>query len=108
MRILHHWLLDSGGRHAIKIVHHIPGRIRLRASATLQPALRGQEGQKLLDALARMEGILEVNLNPLAASVVLTYDARRIPPRTWEDLLHGDDATASGVLHTLSPVSSIP
>lgn len=88
-------LLDL--RRHLSIVHHLPGRIRLRFG----PALWGQTAnvdrtrlQKLLDGL---EGIADVRLNPAVASVVIQYDPAVIDPDDWETLVRGD-ATAAGAL----------
>ncbi|MBF0340556.1 MAG: hypothetical protein HQL95_06265 [Magnetococcales bacterium] len=91
-------LCETGGRRAVKIVHHIQGRIRLRATPELRPLLAGQESKELLASLTEMAGIVNVNVNPLSASLVVQYDPKQIPFQAWEDLFHGNDAQANEVL----------
>lgn len=95
------YLLDLRGH--LTIVHHLPGRIRLRFG----PALWGQAAKvdrtRLQDLLDRLDGIRDVRLNPAVASVVIQYDPNTIDPENWDTLIHGD-AVAAGELinHWLS------
>ncbi|MBF0341392.1 MAG: cation transporter [Magnetococcales bacterium] len=91
-------LCETGGRRAVKIVHHIQGRIRLRATSELRPLLAGQNSKELLATLAAMSGIDNVNVNPLTASLVVQYDPKQIPFRAWEDLFQGNDEIAKNAL----------
>ncbi|XKH37400.1 HMA2 domain-containing protein [Azospirillum doebereinerae] len=68
----------------LSIAHHIPGRIRLKLAA---------KDTDLADAIAQAKrfgrlvteapGIRSVNVNLLARSCVVEYDADRIPPAAW-------------------------
>lgn len=88
-----------GLRRHLAILHHLPGRIRLR----LGPALWGAAAridrdifQTLLDDL---EGIRDVRVNLAVASVVIEYDPDRLPPAHWETLVQGDEPDAHDVLN---------
>ena len=48
--------------------------------------------------LARLPGIAALRLNKAAASLVIEYDARRIPPQWWERLLHSRDEALPDLL----------
>ncbi|MHC1743837.1 MAG: HMA2 domain-containing protein [Syntrophobacteraceae bacterium] len=68
-----------------EIVHHIPGRIRLRvARSGIQLATR-IDVQALLRAIP---GILQVRVNPVVGSVVVDYDSQKLPStpmgEAWE------------------------
>ncbi|MHC1728213.1 MAG: HMA2 domain-containing protein [Syntrophobacteraceae bacterium] len=65
------------------IVHHIPGRIRLRISLAGAAIAAGID----LDELgSRVPGIRGIRVNALVGSVVIEYDRHRLPPDLWEDL----------------------
>ncbi|MDD3579614.1 MAG: hypothetical protein PHW74_01185 [Desulfobacca sp.] len=80
------------------IVHHIPGRVRLRFS----PGLLQQAGQidlAVFDNLGIFKGI---EVNPWALSVTITYDPNRLPPRLWEAFIKGDKAAEAQVSQLLA------
>jgi hypothetical protein len=71
-----------------EIVHHIPGRIRLRLKRS------GLEVISRIDVEALMHsvpGIRNLRINPLVGSLTLEYDQKRLPYSLWERL---------GALHT--------
>ena len=72
----------------LHIIHHVRGRLRVR----LHPGVSGWLAQWPNAApeswLARLPDITALHLNKAAASLVIEYDARRIPPQWWERLLH--------------------
>jgi len=78
------------------IVHHIPGRIRLR----LSPEFFVKAGKIDLSAFQNLEGIKEIQVNPLALSAVITYDPDKLPPRLWEAFIK-DEGSAAQVINQL-------
>jgi len=78
------------------IVHHIPGRIRLR----LSPELFVKAGKIDLSAFQNLDGIKEIQVNPLALSAVITYDPDKLPPRLWEAFIK-DEGSAAQVINQL-------
>jgi hypothetical protein len=48
--------------------------------------------------LAQLPGITGLHLNKVAASLVIEYDAGRIPPQWWERLLHSPSQALPGLL----------
>lgn len=86
-------------RQHLSIIHHIPGRIRLRLGVALWRSgaqLDRNQLQRLLDQLA---GIRQVRANPAVASITIEYDPRHISPDDWETLIHGDTQDASVLLN---------
>lgn len=87
-----------GLRRHLSIVHHLPGRIRLR----LGPSLWGNASQfdqgRFQGLLDRLEGIRDVRVNKAVATVIIEYDPQRVPPGDWETLVRGDAAAAGDVL----------
>jgi hypothetical protein len=84
-------------RRHLDIVHHLPGRIRLRLGAALWGAAARVDRARFKTLLDGLEGIRDVRVNVAVASVVVEYDPKHISPNDWETLVRGD-ATAAGEL----------
>jgi len=85
-------------RTRVVIVHHLPGRIRLRAQGFSRrdlPRLRRGALRTLLDHL---DFIRNVRVNAAAATAVIDYDPLRLPAAHWETLLRGDEIAATDLL----------
>lgn len=68
------------------IVHHIPGRIRLKLRMSgLLPA-RNLDAD---DLVKYFEGILDARVNAASRSIVINYDEKVIAPELWERLVNG-------------------
>jgi hypothetical protein len=89
----------------LEIVHHIPGRLRVRASAGLLDLARRWRGPTIPidEAVGIIDGIHAARVNPMAASAVIEYDPLRVAPNAWQRLLEGDDAEALGILKAHVP-----
>ncbi|MGB0126457.1 MAG: hypothetical protein WBP72_02380 [Rhodocyclaceae bacterium] len=81
-------------RRHVAVVHHVPGRIRLRLGASLLDADSGVDVAALRRLLGSLAGIRDVRLNPAVASLAIQYDPEHIRPGDWDTLLTGDPATA--------------
>lgn len=88
-----------GMRRHISIVHHLPGRIRLR----LGPAMWGRathvDRGRFQALVAHLEGIRDVRVNMAVASVVIEFDPRQVHPDNWETLVRGDTEAAGDLLN---------
>lgn len=86
-----------------RIVHHVPGRIRLRFDPLgLAGVLAGDPG-RLHALLGRLAGIQRTEVNPGACSLVVHYDHTALPSPLWERILTGSAASAAATLeHLLS------
>jgi hypothetical protein len=82
----------------LHIIHHVRGRLRVR----LHPGVSGWLAQWPNAApeswLAQWPGIARLHLNKVAASLVIEYDAGRIPPQWWERLLRSPSPALPGLL----------
>ena len=88
-------------RRHLRIAHHIPGRIRLRAGPAIVKDL-GAVDSKAIDRILRaLDGIKDVRINPGAGSVVVEYRPETIKPDWWETLILGREAAAVGLMHRL-------
>lgn len=90
-------------RRLAQIVHHVPGRLRLRVALEVAARLSREQRQQLLAGVQTMEGIVETRLNPAAASLVIHYDPQRIPAPTWEVLFGSDPQAALVAWERLQP-----
>jgi hypothetical protein len=66
-----------------EMVHHIPGRIRLRVLLSGIAAAREINLEKIR---SHFPGILDIRVKAIVGSVVIQYDQRRIPPDLWTEL----------------------
>lgn len=80
-------------RQGLGIVHHVPGRIRLRLGAAIRDWARDPrlDAGRARDWLCAVAGVTATRLNPAAASLIVEYDPGRLEPDWWETLVLGDD-----------------
>ncbi|MGD2118103.1 MAG: hypothetical protein PVG66_07080 [Chromatiales bacterium] len=88
-------------RRHMTIVHHVPGRVRLRIGASLFKELKQVDTGMFKSVMGAIDGIKDVRLNPAAASVVITYTPSIIRNEWWETLLNGEDHEALQLLQQL-------
>lgn len=95
-------------RRHLRILHHIPGRIRLKVAASVREDLAGVD-RKLLDRiLGAIDGIKDVRVNAMAGSVVIRYRASEIRPSWWEALVEGAENQAIALLEQLLETKLAP
>jgi len=85
-------------RTRVVIVHHLPGRIRLRARSYRRLDLPRLRRGALRVLRERLDFIRNVRVNAAAATAVIDYDPLRLPPAHWETLLRGDEIAATDLL----------
>lgn len=92
-------------RTLVAVAHHVPGRLRLR----LDPQLREHPAAREFGQWsANGSGILATRLNPMARSLVVEYDPKRIDPDNLEKFLVGaDDEQAMALAETLAKVFGV-
>ncbi len=106
-------ILLAARRHC-RIVHHVPGRLRLRFDpAGIAAALQGESGpgqpqwarlDRLKAALDGIAGLLDTEVNPMACSLIITYDPSHLAPALWNRLVAGSPAEAAAALDDLLPL----
>ena len=92
------WSRLAGLLPHLRIVHHVRGRLRVRLHAGVASWMAQWPNAAPESWLARLPGITALHLNKAAASLVIEYDAQRIPPHWWERLLHGQHETLPALL----------
>lgn len=93
-----HWLL------AVRVVHHIRGRIRLRLIQMPEmPRLANKQwtGGNVQRVLEDVRGIRSLRVNPLALSCTVEYDPDLIPADAWAEFIAGRHTPAAAVLDGL-------
>lgn len=88
-------------RRHLQIVHHVPGRIRLRVRLALLTELKQVDTGALSNVMHAVNGISDVRVNPAAGSVIVTYQPKHIDPTWWNTLIDGDEATSLSLLQRL-------
>ncbi|MHC1728624.1 MAG: HMA2 domain-containing protein [Syntrophobacteraceae bacterium] len=68
----------------VNIVHHIPGRIRLRVSPSGVSVARRTDFDRLMNGIP---GVLKTRVSPIVGSIVIDYDCERLPPDLWDLLV---------------------
>ncbi|WP_236845823.1 HMA2 domain-containing protein [Campylobacter lanienae] len=73
------------------IIHHTPGRIRLRASLKLKNAAQNSDinPKDLMDKLSQLPLIKEIKFNKLIGSLTISYDSKLLEPSLFEDAANG-------------------
>ncbi len=69
------------------IIAHSPGRLRVRVN----PAIVKSSGNITLTDIEtlpnKIQGIKDIKINKIIASVTITYDQYTFRPKLWEDLI---------------------
>lgn len=77
------------------LIHHSPGRIRLRVSEKLKNMLLSDDAQKILnffDEIKALPMIKGIKLNKVIGSVTIEYDSKVFAPNLWEVWLSGENS----------------
>lgn len=85
----------------VQIVHHVPGRIRLRIAPSFLSHLDRVARNRVTEELRSLRGIRGMRINPAAGSIIIEYAAGHITPGTWELMLKGDRDDAQRGLQAL-------
>ncbi len=85
-------------RRYIMIVHHVPGRIRLKLSLTALAHLPKADPAPFIDLVARVKGVKDTRVNASALSVIVEYDPQAIAAPVWERLLKADPEEVRAIL----------
>lgn len=88
-------------RRHLTVAHHIRGRLRLRLALSGVKAVGPGLVAKLQDQMNAVPAILALRVNLAALSVVIEYDAERIPADWWQALLEANDDEAQRLLARL-------
>ncbi len=68
------------------IAHHLPGRIRIKASLLKAAQLRKVKSDDISEVADTLPGIHSCRVNMKGLSAVIEYDKNIIPPELWEEV----------------------
>lgn len=85
------------------IIAHTPGRLRVRVN----PKIKNEGGNITLEDIEnlpkKINGIKEIKIKKIIASVTITYDPAIFEPRLWEDLIaHKNLDEVTKLINTLA------
>ncbi len=95
-------------RKHLKIVHHVDGRIRLRIAASILKDMKSIDKDTLKHVISAIDGIKDVRMNMVAATIVISYRVQTIEPTWWHALIDGDDDKAIELLEMLITTNLTP
>jgi hypothetical protein len=70
----------------LRIKHHVPGRIRVKATWNGAKKLVNSADADIEKILARIPGVSDYRVNPRALSVIISYDPNILPFQLWEEI----------------------
>lgn len=83
----------------LRIAHQVRGRVRLKLDvAAMENVIPARAARQLDGLFKNIRGIRSAQLNLLARSCVVEYDADVIPDAAWPDLIAGRASSAAAEL----------
>ncbi len=70
----------------LHIAHHVPGRIRVKASWSGAHKLGTVDEKEMTTIIDSIPGILDYRVNKKALSVIIEYDGHILPFSLWEQV----------------------
>lgn len=90
-------------RRHLEVVHHVPGRIRLRFHRPAKGETVDKEALKgFLAQIEAAPAIRSVRLSPATLSAVVEYDPHALRPGVWSSLLSGPEDVALAAIERLA------
>lgn len=80
------------------IVHHINGRLRVRVNPKITNESNSISLKDIEDLPSKINGIKNIKINKIVASVTIMYDPEIFAPSVWEDLIEGKNLEEITVL----------
>jgi hypothetical protein len=87
----------------LSIVHHVPGRIRLRFDLAAVSALGGARLSAFAEEAQVSGAIRSFRVNSVARSLTIEYEPASLAPTLWTRFLTGDEEEAAGIAARLAP-----
>jgi hypothetical protein len=80
------------------IIAHTPGRLRVRVN----PKIKNESGNISLSDIEnlpnKIDGIINIKINKIIASVTITYEPTIFKPKHWEDLVKNENIEELSIL----------
>ena len=70
------------------IIAHTPGRLRVRVNPKIKDSTGNISLNDIENLPKKIDGINEIKINKIIASVTITYNPKIFEPKIWEDLVN--------------------
>ena len=80
--------------HAFRIVHHVPGRLRVRLAARALPKSQGVSVVAFRRFVEDVDGVTRCRISPATLSAIIEYDHHQLSPGLWDRLIGGTEPEA--------------
>ena len=70
------------------IIAHTPGRLRARVDSKIKDSGGNISLSDIENLLNKIDGIINIKINKIIASVTITYNPKIFEPKIWEDLVN--------------------
>jgi hypothetical protein len=76
---------------SLQIVHHVPGRLRVRFVGKGLPTSGGASLQDFRTFIENIRGVERLRISPATLSAIVEYDGRVLSSSVWDDLINGPE-----------------
>ena len=80
------------------IIAHAPGRLRVRANPKNVNETSNISLKDIENLPTKIDGISDIKINKIIASVTITYDPDVFKPKLWEDLIKNENLNEITIL----------
>lgn len=80
------------------IIAHTPGRIRVRVNPKITSMGENISLNDIEQLPNKINGITEIKINKIIASVTILYNPKIFQPKLWEDLIKGENIEELSIL----------
>lgn len=73
------------------VIAHVKGRLRVRVNPKIQNEVKDVSIEDIQTLPKSINGIKDIKINKLVASVTIEYDHTIFPKERWDDLINGEN-----------------
>ena len=80
------------------IIAHTPGRLRVRVNPKITQSSGNISLSDIENLPNKIDGIINIKINKIIASVPITYNPQIFKPKIWEDLVKNENLDEISIL----------
>ena len=80
------------------IIAHTPGRLRVRVNPKITQSSGNISLSDIENLPNKIDGIINIKINKIIASVTITYNPQIFKPKIWEDLIKNENLDEISIL----------
>ncbi|MDY0052062.1 MAG: hypothetical protein RBR65_05910 [Aliarcobacter sp.] len=80
------------------IIAHTPGRLRVRVNPKITQSSGNISLSDIENLPNKIDGIINIKINKIIASVTITYNPQVFKPKIWEDLVKNENLDEISIL----------